>query len=224
MRYFTNLFLLIGVLLVACSSNSHQEINFSDALSRHFKSNWIPREAWQARAPRKDISHWAQNWNSFSVHHTAGTALSSEKTVQDIQNFHMDTHKWSDIGYHFLLGDDGKIYEGRSLSFQGAHVKDHNANTVGIAALGCFDEKECDGIKNPTATKMTIPLLYAFGELIGVLAYKNNLTDLSASNVKGHLEFSGAKTACPGNIIMNYIDDIIAIANQTVKQLKLMAA
>ncbi len=197
---------------------------FESAFSDHFKHNSVARETWQARLPKKDISNWVEDWNNFAVHHTAGSALSSQKTVQNIQNFHMDTRQWSDIAYHFLLGNDGKVFEGRSFLFQGADVKGHNTYTVGITALGCFDEKECDGVKNPMVSKMTTPLLNAFGELVGLLAYRENITDINISNVKGHLQFLGAKTACPGNIIINYIDDIIAIAKQTVKQLKLMAA
>ncbi len=197
---------------------------FESAFSHFFKSSWVAREEWHARLPKKDISTWGQEWNSFAIHHTAGQAASSLKAVQNVQNYHMDANKWSDAGYHFLLGNDGKIYEGRSLLFQGADVKGHNAYTVGIVALGCFDEKECDGTKNPLVTKMTKPLLHAFGDLIGLLAHKKNLTEITVSNVKGHLQFSGAKTVCPGNIIMNYLDDIIAIAKETLKQLKLMAA
>ncbi len=98
-------------------------------------------------------------------------------------------------------------------------MKGHNAYTVGITALGCFDEKECDGKKNPWVTKMTDPLLRSFGKLIAVLAHRQNVTDINSENVKGHLQFFGAKTVCPGNIIMNYIPDIIAIAKQTLKDM-----
>jgi N-acetylmuramoyl-L-alanine amidase len=27
------------------------------------------------------------------------------------QNYHMDSLGWSDIGYNFLIGEDGRIYE-----------------------------------------------------------------------------------------------------------------
>lgn len=31
----------------------------------------------------------------------------------DVQNYHMDTKGWADIGYNFLVGEDGLAYEGR---------------------------------------------------------------------------------------------------------------
>lgn len=41
-----------------------------------------------------------------------------------------------DVGYHFIITKDGKIHEGRPLSEVGAHVKGHNANSVGICLTG----------------------------------------------------------------------------------------
>ena len=33
--------------------------------------------------------------------------------VRFIQNLHMDKNDWDDIGYSFLIGVDGRVYEGR---------------------------------------------------------------------------------------------------------------
>ena len=41
--------------------------------------------------------------------------------VRGTQNYHMDSLGWSDIGYNYLIGDDGRIYEGRGPWRQGAH-------------------------------------------------------------------------------------------------------
>ena len=35
----------------------------------------------------------------------------------------MDTKKFSDIGYNFLIGGNGDVYEGRGWDKQGAHTK-----------------------------------------------------------------------------------------------------
>ena len=41
----------------------------------------------------------------------------------------MDDQGWNDIGYSFLIGGDGLMYEGRGWNIQGAHTL--NYNTVG---------------------------------------------------------------------------------------------
>lgn len=41
-----------------------------------------------------------------------------------------------DIGYHFVITQDGKIHPGRPVDEIGAHVKDHNAHSIGICLTG----------------------------------------------------------------------------------------
>lgn len=60
--------------------------------------------------------------------------------VRLIQTFHIESRKWADIGYNFLIGSDGLIYEGRSWKLQGAHTKNYNRFSIGISFIGCFLE------------------------------------------------------------------------------------
>ena len=43
-------------------------------------------------------------------------------TFSSIKKLHADKNKWEDIGYHWLIDSEGKILQGRSEDFQGAHV------------------------------------------------------------------------------------------------------
>ena len=45
---------------------------------------------------------------------------------------------WDDIGYNFLVGGDGKIYEGRGWDRVGAQVENWNSKSVGISFIGSF--------------------------------------------------------------------------------------
>ena len=40
------------------------------------------------------------------------------------------------IGYHFVIAGNGALYTGRALAEVGAHVANHNANSIGICMTG----------------------------------------------------------------------------------------
>jgi RHS repeat-associated protein len=44
-----------------------------------------------------------------------------------------------DIAYHFVIGQDGTIYQGRDISVRGAHVESANTGRIGILWLGDFE-------------------------------------------------------------------------------------
>ena len=45
---------------------------------------------------------------------------------------------WDDIGYSFLIGGDGLIYEGRGWNKKGAHTYCYNQLSYGIAFIGNY--------------------------------------------------------------------------------------
>lgn len=53
------------------------------------------------------------------------------KAVKSIQTFHQETNRWADIGYHFLIGENGKVYEGRGWDRQAAHSPGWNSDAYG---------------------------------------------------------------------------------------------
>jgi N-acetylmuramoyl-L-alanine amidase len=62
------------------------------------------------------------------------------RDLHSIQNFHIDSHKLGDIGYNFLLGGDGRIYEGRGWSEVGAHTRGMNDKAVALSLIGNFEK------------------------------------------------------------------------------------
>jgi hypothetical protein len=57
--------------------------------------------------------------------------------VRGIQGFHQNGRGWIDIGYHFLIGPEGIIYQGRPENVRGAHATP-NTNKVGICLIGDY--------------------------------------------------------------------------------------
>lgn len=44
---------------------------------------------------------------------------------------------WYDIGYNYLVGDDGRAYVG--VDYVGEHTVGHNSDSVAISAIGNFE-------------------------------------------------------------------------------------
>jgi len=120
------------------------------------------------------------------IHHSA---LPPTEGPLQIQRLHMRERGYADIGYHFLIDPEGRIYEGRSLSVRGAHTAEHNTGTVGIVLLGNFDESR-------PAEKQ----LESAKTLLRYLVSKYKITHLA-----GHRDFVLGKTTCPGR----YVEDIV---------------
>ena len=98
-------------------------------------ANFVPRNAWAAR-DAKDLDNFPLPAEVGVIgHHTAGTECFNLQdciaVMKGIQDFHMDDRDWWDIGYNFLIGQDGRIYEGRGFTVQGAHCSGWNTVTLG---------------------------------------------------------------------------------------------
>jgi hypothetical protein len=59
----------------------------------------------------------------------------TEQKVAEIRRWHTDKG-WADIGYHYVIDEDGTVARGRPVEKAGAHVKNRNANSIGICLLG----------------------------------------------------------------------------------------
>ncbi|KAG7158889.1 peptidoglycan-recognition protein SC2-like 2 [Homarus americanus] len=95
----------------------------------------VSREEWEAREPVL-ITPLNLPMRGVFVHHSAmAFCETTEECVAElkiIQALHMDTNCWDDIGYSFLVGENGKVYEGRGWDRQGAHTKYYNRANYGI--------------------------------------------------------------------------------------------
>ncbi|MFD7450432.1 peptidoglycan-binding protein [Kitasatospora sp. NPDC059827] len=91
------------------------------------------RAQWGAR-PAKDITPVAiGDRTGFTVHYSDGPTT---QTLRSIQNYHMDSNGWSDIGYNFLVDTSGRIFEGRGWYLQGAHAYGANTTHIGVCFIG----------------------------------------------------------------------------------------
>ncbi|XP_073904175.1 peptidoglycan recognition protein 3-like isoform X2 [Castor canadensis] len=105
--------------------------------------NITPRSVWEARETHCPQMNLPVKY--VIIIHTAGTSCSvpvdCQIRVRDTQSFHVDRRDFCDIGYHFLVGQDGGVYEGVGWHIQGSHTYGYNDIALGIAFMGNFVEK-----------------------------------------------------------------------------------
>jgi hypothetical protein len=178
----------------------------------------ITRAQWGAdEGMRRDAPEF-NRITKLIVHHsdTANEDPDPAATVRAIQAFHIKGNGWDDIGYNFLIDQQGRIYEGRwardyadgevhngedlnGFGVVGAHALNANGGAVGVCLLGTFTNQA------PTAAAID-----ALAKLFAWKAEGHDVEPLGAStfmyadgrvgsfpNISGHRDTS--QTSCPGN-------------------------
>ncbi|XP_018419659.1 PREDICTED: peptidoglycan recognition protein 1-like [Nanorana parkeri] len=152
----------------------------------------ISRSQWGGKTPTcKKLSTPVAN---VIIHHTDGAYCNSKATCstqcKNIQHYHMKTRDFCDIGYNFLIGEDGNVYEGSGWSTKGSHTKSYNDIAIGISFIGKFTSRE----PNTAA-------LNAAKKLIACGVARNFIR--SNYVLRGHRNVG--KTECPGNSLYKVI-------------------
>lgn len=120
--------------------------------------------------------------NTIVVHHSA---LPLNDGPLEIQKMHLEAKGYADIGYHFLIDENGQMFRGRDLNVRGAHTGGFNTGTVGIVLLGNFEE-----------TTPTERQIESFKTLARCLT-----SAYSISHLAGHRDFQPTETVCPGAML-----------------------
>ncbi|XP_022620790.1 N-acetylmuramoyl-L-alanine amidase-like [Seriola dumerili] len=104
----------------------------------------IPRCQWGAKAYQGTPIPLSLPLKFLYVHHTyepSSPCLSFPKCSSDMramQRFHQEDRRWGDIGYSFVVGSDGYIYEGRGWNHLGTHTRGHNDIGYGVSIIGNY--------------------------------------------------------------------------------------
>ncbi|KAL5020414.1 hypothetical protein ScPMuIL_003306 [Solemya velum] len=154
----------------------------------------ITRSQWHAAAPSSTIGHLSSTPRYVFIHHGASPACFTEATctsrVQGYQRYHMQSHGWSDIGYSFVVGEDGNVYEARGWDEIGAHTYGYNSVGLGICIIGDFTSK----VPNSAA-------LSAVKQLIDCGVRNNKIS--ATYTLRGHRDMGS--TSCPGTKLYELI-------------------
>lgn len=107
----------------------------------------IPHQVWTVGTPIRSRLAPMGRIEKITVHHegagTPNTHLRMEDVasdLRDIRKYHLKAMNAGDIGYHYIVDRAGRIWQGRSVRFRGAHAGGSaNRANLGIMLLGNFD-------------------------------------------------------------------------------------
>ena len=157
----------------------------------------IARSRWAKGAPVASLMNPMRPVQYITVHHDGTTPFyavdetASLARLESIRTAHRGQN-WGDIGYHFAVDRAGRIYQGRPLNWQGAHVKDHNEGNIGVVNLGNFDQQ------SPSDAQVR-----GLRTILGMLQSQYRVP---VSRIRTHQEW--APTACPGRSMQSYMTSL----------------
>ena len=156
----------------------------------------MARSSWTRSGIAKPKECFDMNGVSrITVHHDgmAPVALRGQtdaaRRIESIRASHVNARGFADIGYHYVIDPTGRVWEGRPVSRQGAHVKDQNEHNIGVLVLGNFD------VQRPTPQTLA-----SLDQFLGVLMRRYNVP---LSRVYTHREIG--QSACPGVNLQQYM-------------------
>lgn len=178
----------------------------------------ISRTSWGALAP----NHNAENEHGFYsednidgwriyegeietayqtvvIHHSAFYEDNDINTLLEVQTAHRNQRDWADIGYHFLVGQNGLIYEGRDWHVRGTHVEIFNTGSLGICLLGNFMQEA--------------PNLNQLNSTLALINWTSERLQLT--HIASHRDFN-PRTQCPGDNLFPYIEQFASASGLTI--------
>jgi len=170
----------------------------------------VPRAEWGALAPNYDAENEngffsddnPEGWRVYEpdirdiyktlvIHHSVIDEDDDIATLLEIQTLHRGDRQWADVAYHFFIGKEGTVYEGRDINARGTHVAGYNTGSIGVCLLGDFMTDL------PTDDQLTT--VKALGLWLAVR--------LQLTHIAGHRDFNDF-TVCPGDFLVTRFGEI----------------
>ncbi len=172
----------------------------------------IPQSEWRAGLPDPDPSPSFHTVTHHIVHHTAGSNSNTNyvQVVRDIYLFHTEINGWSDIGYNFVIAQDGTLFEGRDpggsrseFDVRGAHFCGKNTGTFGVALLGNYQTAL---LTEETRETLVNLLGFSLAELAIHPLSREVHRGVELDAISGHRD--GCATLCPGENVYDLLPEI----------------
>ncbi|MCP4838329.1 MAG: N-acetylmuramoyl-L-alanine amidase [Planctomycetes bacterium] len=157
----------------------------------------LPRRNWAKGTPIPTRMDRMTPIHRITIHHdgmspfTETSLAAASSRLESIRRAHLRRRPqpFGDIGYHFAIDPAGRVWGGRPISWQGAHVRAQNQGNLGIVVLGNYD---LQGVNE--AQKRAI---------LRFLDEQMRTYRIARSKVATHQEM--APTACPGKSLQRFM-------------------
>ena len=162
---------------------------------------------------------YPQKVQKIIIHHTAtsNTINDPAATIRSIYYYHAISRTWGDIGYNYIMDQNGNIYEGRAggASVVGGHAGKGNNGSIGIAVLGNFSEKAV-----PDKVVMALAkFISKQTKLYGINPQgSSQFAGSNLPNILGHRDIMS--TECPGDYLYEKLPLIRQLAAKTYDEKK----
>lgn len=161
---------------------------------------WYTRKMWGARKRRhapgrlnaNNVIGLAIHWPGMS--HPLKTVPEVKAAIRGWQNYHMDSHGWSDIAYNEGIDQSGNVYRMRGAANRSAANGDYAVNTSHVAILLILASGEQPSKKMLKKVRTRIK------------KYRRRYPRVK-NNIKPHWFVQGRGTECPGAIVTALIND-----------------
>ena len=156
----------------------------------------IARNQWSTGGPVQAQINPMNGIRKITIHHEGSRVISftGQRDTADhldkVRKSHVNGNGWADIGYHYIVDRAGRVWEGRPIRYQGAHVRRNNENNVGVMVLGNFDRQ------SPSQQQLN-----ALFDTVKRLKQQHRIT---ARDIKSHQEINA--TACPGRNLQRHME------------------
>jgi hypothetical protein len=173
----------------------------------------VPRAGWSAneklRFDKDNKEIWPPEYRAIKkviVHHTVTRDPETDPraTLRAIYQYHAVSRGWGDIGYNFLIDQQGTIYEGRFGGDRvvGGHALQYNWGSIGIAILGNYSDHTI-----PDAVRSSlIALIHAKANDLDPIGKGFFIDRDNVMNISGHRGV--LNTSCPGDGFYPHLDNI----------------
>ncbi|XP_022130726.2 peptidoglycan recognition protein [Pieris rapae] len=105
----------------------------------------VSKKEWGGLKPIH-VSYLLRPVDLVIIQHTVTPFCSTDGTcteaARSIQNYQVDELGYWDIGMSFLVGGNGKIYEGCGWLHVGAHTYGYNSKSIGISFIGNYNNDD----------------------------------------------------------------------------------